>query len=115
MFFDEPFNSSLSFGLPDYSYATTSPIVPTSSSSSWGGVGDFLSGALQSSLSLGNGYLSRRLDIDLANRLSGFQPNGTLQGGQITAAVSAPPGYVNLGGLLPIALIGMVAFLLLKD
>lgn len=89
--------------------------VPSASASGWG---NLASGALQGAMTLGGQYLTRRLDIDLAKRLTGMQPSGQMQGEQVqpTAAFGQLPGAgITLGQLLPYALIAGAAWLLLKD
>ena len=77
--------------------------------------GGLLSGALQSAVTLGGAYLTRRMDIDLARRLTGLQPDGQLQGNQNpTAAYSGGAGGITLQQLMPYALIAGAVVLLVK-
>ena len=73
-----------------------------------------LSGALQNAMTLGGAYLTRRLDIDLARRIGGLAPDGTMQGNVTpTAAVAGAPSD-TLGGMLPLLLLVGGAVLLFK-
>lgn len=90
--------------------------------------GSYGSGLLQSITALGTGYLSRRLDIDLARRVEGMQPEvrlPTTQQGIGMQRVNPPqPGGVSMlarndgpGGMpawVMLAGAGLLAFLLLR-
>jgi hypothetical protein len=99
-----PVTMAGSFGLSD---APTS--APPSSSDS-----GFLSGAMQSAMALGTGYLSRRIDIDLQQRLAGSQPAAKLQGNQVTAAVDGAIAGMRLSTVLPFAVLLVGAYLIFK-
>jgi hypothetical protein len=88
------------------------------------GVGaNYFSGALQTLTSLGTGYLSKRLDVDLQSRIYGSQPLpriGTTQNpipGYGTV-VRNPQGQqvaqLNLSALMPIVLVGLGAYFIAK-
>lgn len=96
-----------SFDIPTFG-ATSAP-TPS------GGDG-FLSGAFQTALSLGNSYLSRRLDVDLQTRLAEAQRLGQMQanaGTRLPSPIGGTAGF-NLGGMLPLLLLGAAAFFLLR-
>lgn len=71
---------------------------------------DYLSGALQGALAMGTTYLSRRIDIDIANRIGGGQPDGTRLSNQrpnfdhLGLTSSSGAGF-QLGGLVLPALV----------
>lgn len=100
-------------------------VAPTSDSASvTSGVGaDYFSGALQTLTSLGTGYLSKRIDIDLMGRVYGTQPQPRLPttqnpvGGYGTI-VRTPQGQqvaqVNLSLIGPLVLVAAIAFFLAK-
>jgi len=80
-------------------------------------------GLLQSLTTLGTGYISKRLDVDLQQRIAGNQPipglrttqNGIGGYGQV---VRTPQGgtvaAVNLSAVMPLILVAAVAFFLAK-
>lgn len=80
-------------------------------------------GALQSLMTLGTGYLARRLDVDLQQRVTGAMPlpglRTTQNGiGGYGNVVRTPQGQqvaqVNLSAMMPLLLVGLVAFFLAK-
>lgn len=86
--------------------------------------GDWSSGLLQAVTTLGTGYLSKRIDIDLSRRLyggmpmPGYEPNGTYPGafyGPGGAAMQRRPAATSsLGGLLPYLIGAAVVFVVLR-
>jgi hypothetical protein len=100
-------------------------VGPTSDAASVNdGVGaNYFSGALQTLTTLGTGYLSKRIDIDLMQRAYGTQPIphlGTTQNpiGGYGTVVRTPQGQqvaaVNLSAVMPLFLVGLVAFFLAR-
>ncbi|MFN3812156.1 MAG: hypothetical protein ACK4S6_16245 [Roseateles asaccharophilus] len=85
--------------------------------------GGYLSGALQTLSTLGSGYLSRRLDIDLQKRYYSTMPmpnlpstqNGLGGYGQV---VRGPNGQqlatLNLSAIMPLILVGVAVFMFAK-
>lgn len=82
-------------------------------------------GAVQSAIALGGNYLSKRLDIDLAQRLAGNQPMPYRMGNQSMIPVGAngadlttrgvqAVGGLRMGDLLPFVVVGLIAFMVLK-
>lgn len=96
----------------------------TDSDSVQNGIGaNYFSGALQTLTSLGTGYLSKRLDIDLHSRLQGSQPLPRLTttqnpiggyGTVVRAQNGQQVAQLNLSLLAPIVLVGIVAYLIAK-
>lgn len=83
--------------------------------------GGYFSGALQSLTALGTGYLSRRMDIDLTQRLYSSMPQPALYGtqgrvlavganGAPLAASTAQGTMLNINAMLPYLLIAGVIF-----
>lgn len=99
-------------GDPDGSGVTT-----VDSGAGWG------TGLLQSLTTLGTGYLSKRLDVDLQQRVTGNQAFPQLRttqnglGGYGTV-VRTPGGaqvaQVNLSAIMPLALVALVAYFMAK-
>lgn len=99
-------------------YGTVSQ--PSDSASVQGGIGaDYFIGALQTLTSLGTGYLSKRIDIDLNSRVYGGQPIprvGTTQNpiGGYGTVVCTPQGQqvaqLNLSLLGPLLMVAAVAW-----
>lgn len=90
---------------------------PSSSGSS------FFSGALQTLTTLGTGYLSKRLDVDLTKRVYGAQAMprlGTTQNpiGGYGAVVRTPQGQsvaqINLSTVLPLLGVALVVYMLAR-
>lgn len=80
---------------------------------------DYFSGVLQSITSLGTGYLSRRMDIDLYGRaVQAAQPQpqlGTTQGQLLVGAgARGQPTMLNLNALMPFLLVAAVVFVVVK-
>lgn len=86
----------------------------------------FVSGALQTAAALGTGYLARRLDVDIQQRMAGTMPYPQ-QWGERGPIVYAEAGTVNRygqrqpaaaafggGGLLPWLLIGAAVYFVAK-
>ena len=86
-------------------------------------------GLMQSLTSLGTGYLARRLDVDLQRRVSGGMPAPSTTGtappqyyGGSGAPLAMQPGMAGgvaqivngMGGFLPLAAIGLVAYLVAR-
>lgn len=86
------------------------------------GGGDYFSSALQSLTSLGTGYLSKRLDIDLATRLYGSQPQVRLPTtqnaiggyGTVVRTNQGSIAQVNLSLIGPLLLVAVVAYFIAK-
>lgn len=85
---------------------------------------DYMTGALQTGLALGTSYMSRRLDIDLAQRATGSMPAGaavrrttqplvTDHADLTTRAVASAGGW-RVGDLLPWLAVAGVAWFILK-
>jgi hypothetical protein len=111
--------------LTEGGYGEYGVVTPTTDSASVAdGIGaNYFSGALQTLSSLGTGYLSKRLDIDLTNRIYGMQPLprlGTTQNpiGGYGQVVRTPQGQqvaqLNLSALMPLVLVAGLAFLIAR-
>lgn len=82
---------------------------------------DYLNGAFQSALALGTSYVSRRMDIDLQNRVTGRQPTVALPTDQrivadhadLTTRAVASAGGMRIGDLVPWIVAGGIAWLFL--
>ncbi len=80
------------------------PSIASPSGANWA------SGLMQSALSLGQSYLSRRIDIDLQQRLAGAQPNVQRLSNQnplqsspdLTTRGVQAVGGMRMGDMLPI-------------
>nr|WP_295075350.1 hypothetical protein [uncultured Roseateles sp.] len=108
-----------SFGLSDPQNlfrSSTTDTAPAPSESGWA------SGLLQQAMAIGGQYVNRRLDIDLAQRLTGSQPQpyrGSNQGGMappgadLTTRGAATIGSLKLGDMLPFLAVGVVLFMVL--
>jgi hypothetical protein len=84
---------------------------------------NFGSGALQALMTLGTGYLAKRMDVDIQQRVTGAQPlpnlrttqNGIGGYGQV---VRTPQGgtvaAVNLSAVMPLIFVAMAAFFLAR-
>lgn len=90
-----------------------------SSRSPW----DYMAGALQTGLALGTSYVSRRMDIDLQQRMTGSMPAGAAvrrttqplvaDHADLTTRAVASAGTVRVGDLLPwLAAAGLAWFFL---
>lgn len=85
---------------------------------------DYLTGALQTGLALGTTYMSRRLDIDLAQRVTGSMPAGAAvrrtnqplvaDHADLTTRAVASAGGWRVGDLLPWLAVAGVAWFVLK-
>lgn len=71
---------------------------------------DYLTGALQNALAMGTSYVSRRIDIDLQQRLAGSQPSASVRPStqnvvadhaDVTTRAVASAGGIRLGDMLP--------------
>lgn len=82
---------------------------------------DYLSGAFQNALALGTTYLSRRMDVDIQSRIAGSMPQVTRPSNQrpiadhadLTTRAVASAGGMRIGDIMPFAVVGLVAWLLL--
>lgn len=83
----------------------------------------FTSGFLQNLSSLGTGYIARRLDVDLSQRLagSGAYPqlrttqNGIGGYGQVTQGPGgAKVAQINLSAVMPLLMVAAVVFVVAK-
>lgn len=82
------------------------------------------SGFYQTLTALGTGYVSKRLDVDIQRRVQGAQPMPSQAGtgpyvsyGGMGVPQGARPmsaAGLNLAGVLPWALLGLAAFLVLR-
>ena len=83
---------------------------------------DYLNGAFQNALALGNSYLSRRIDIDLQGRVTGYQPTVYRSSNQrpvadhadLTTRAVASAGGMRIGDLLPWLAAAGIAYLFLN-
>lgn len=83
---------------------------------------DYTSGALQSLMTLGTGYLARRLDVDLQTRVVGMQPqvglrttqNGIGGYGRVVKTPQGNVAAINLSAVLPLVVVAVIAFFLAK-
>ena len=88
------------------------------------GIGaNYFSGALQTLTSLGTGYLNKRMDIDLSQRLYGSQPLprlGTTQnpvggyGTVVRTSQGQQVAQLNLSALAPLLLVGVAAYFIAR-
>lgn len=96
---------------------STSAAYESAPVSNWAGV-------VQSAISLGGNYLSKRLDLDLAQRLAGAQPMPYRMGNQnmipvgvngadLTTRGVQAVGGLRMGDLLPFIGIGLVLWLVM--
>jgi len=84
---------------------------------------EYTSGLLQSLTALGTGYMARRLDIDLQNRIVGSQPIprlGSTQnpipgyGGIVRTPQGQQVAQINMSAVMPLLIVGLVAFFMAK-
>ncbi len=119
-------DASGDFGPPVWTGSTdTAPSAKPASSGDGasGGAGQWASGLMQAGVALGTSYLSRRLDIDLQQRVAGQQPMAYVGGRQETngdhalivgsraGPTAAPARGFDLMSLLPwLALAGVAIY-----
>jgi hypothetical protein len=95
--------------------------APDASRSPW----DYMAGALQTGLALGTTYVSRRMDIDLQQRLAGSMPAGSAvrrtdqplvtDHADLTTRTVAKAATVRIGDVVPwVAAAGLAWFFLRK-
>lgn len=100
------------------SYSATSASAPAPTD------GGMFSGLMQQAMTLGGNYLSKRLDIDLAGRLAGNQPQpyrfsnqtplgATVNGQDLTSRGVQAVGGMRIGDMLPFIVGGLVLWLVL--
>ena len=83
---------------------------------------DYLNGAFQNAIALGASYLSRRIDIDLQGRATGYQPTVYRYSNQrpvndhadLTTRAVARAGGLRIGDLVPWLIAGGVAMLVFR-
>lgn len=99
------------------SYSATSQSAPAPSESG------LMSGMLQQAMAMGGQYLNRRLDIDLAQRLTGGQPQVFRNSNQnpryanqvdLTTRGVQAVGGMRMGDMLPFLIGGVILIMVLK-
>lgn len=95
-------------------------VYPTVSTGNAAG-GDFWSGLLQTSATLGTGYLTRLMDIDLTKKYVNSMPQATVSGtqnpvqyGAVVKANGQQYATLNLSQIMPLLLVAAVVFVVAK-